>query len=150
MKQLARRAFLRMLPAGVVAGPAAARAAAEQAAAKLAGMDIGGLGAQAELPRGQYAPATYTDRAALMTRALRVPAVRAELTSLLFEEHRRVGFIDPDIANKRSFSLAAKITFQRQRNVERDIEFDLLEHHPWGRKSRLFERLARDFFGGGK
>lgn len=44
------------------------------------------------------------------------------LESLLYEtDCKYVYHIDPDLAVKRSFSLSAKITFQRQRNVAQKI-----------------------------
>ena len=65
--------------------------------------------------------------------------------SILFEENKIVGAIDHDLASKRSFSLAAKVTFQRQRNVERRIEEMKTEYTG----SRIYSamRKATSLFG---
>ncbi len=47
---------------------------------------------------------------------------RKEIESLFYEEHKHVFRLDPDLANMKSFSLAAKIVYQRQRNVAHTIE----------------------------
>ena len=43
--------------------------------------------------------------------------------SICFQNHRNVDHIDPDIAVLKSLSPMAKITFQRQRNVEREMTY---------------------------
>lgn len=54
--------------------------------------------------------------------ALKEPWIRDLARSVAFQQHRYISSIDPDIEVYRSFSPMAKITFQRQRNVEREIE----------------------------
>lgn len=53
---------------------------------------------------------------------MQIPELRDLFTSGLYEQYRNVTYIDPDIAVLRSFSPMAKITFQRQRIVNRNIE----------------------------
>jgi len=57
------------------------------------------------LPEIERTPTDGQNRA-----ALRLPWVRAEATSLLYEQNRHVYALDADLAVLRSFSLAAKIT----------------------------------------
>lgn len=49
-------------------------------------------------------------------------------TSALYKSSREVTHIDPDLQVYKSFSPMAKITFQRQRNVERMIEGEFTDH----------------------
>lgn len=67
----------------------------------------------------------------LIRKALDTPERRAELEAILYEEHRSVHNLDPDLAANRSFSLAAKVCYQRQRNVQRAIEYTVKENSPW-------------------
>lgn len=48
-------------------------------------------------------------------------AVLAEIREELAEENRYVASIDPDLAVMRCFSPMAKVTFQRQRNIDRAL-----------------------------
>lgn len=58
---------------------------------------------------------------------------RDNITSLLFEQERRNHpYLDPDIAIYKSWSISAKIAFQRQRNVERELQ-SYLQRGPWSR-----------------
>lgn len=50
------------------------------------------------------------------------PAMMALAREASFRAHRNIGHIDTDLQIKRSFSPMAKLTYQRQRNVENDIE----------------------------
>lgn len=118
-----RRAFLALVglsPFG--------KAAAEAAAADLAGLDFGPRmggsgGASPAPPMGMQTAsdqvAETTPKAWQFRAAMANPALRAAIEDTLYEEERFVSYIDMDLATKRSFSLAAKVTFQRQRNVER-------------------------------
>lgn len=58
----------------------------------------------------------------VMRLALKVPEMRQMLYDCAWRNNRHVGEIDADIDVYRSFSLAAKIAFQRQRNVERYVQ----------------------------
>jgi hypothetical protein len=73
----------------------------------------------------------------------------AEMRDELFEQHRFIPSIDPDIAIMRSWSDMAKITFQRQRNVERAwVELQEARLDRPGRYLRaLEERLQKLMWG---
>lgn len=120
-----RRSFLRLLGLS----PIAAKVAADQAAADLSGVTANGL--SFEPPEfgaswmGHSGEKLITDeieshrgRSKLIRLACKVPQLYSELESELYRSHKHIGSIDPDLASMKSFSLAAKITFQRQRNVE--------------------------------
>lgn len=64
-----------------------------------------------KMPRWQAARAVLGD-----------PEARAQATAFFYERHRVVTYIDPDIEIMRSWSPMAKIAFQRQRNVEHELE----------------------------
>jgi hypothetical protein len=57
--------------------------------------------------------------------ALKKPEQLREIKALLYEQHRTVYVMDPDLLYNKSFSPAAKIAYQRQRIVERALEFEL-------------------------
>lgn len=102
---------------------------------------LGGGGSYGQ-PFGESTKAMGFDARATLRKLLESPALRDEYSSLMFARHRRVGALDLDLANKRSFSLAAKVTFQRQRNVEREIEEDAAELPPWQRVEAVLKRVA--------
>ncbi|MBK8009583.1 MAG: hypothetical protein IPK23_15025 [Rhizobiales bacterium] len=70
-------------------------------------------------------------------------AARAEAESVIFEDERKVGFIDPDIACARSYSLNAKIAYQRQRNVERRLQ-QLQNEWPWQKLEGIGRRIMKE------
>lgn len=150
MKAIAatRRRFLSMLGAAPLAG----KAVADQALSGIAtagNMGDGGfgpapnhlsqmLGAEALYPPQNIAPSPFDlkQRNSLLKKALKIPALRGEIESLLYEENHAVGYLDHDLAQKRSFSLAAKVTFQRQRNVQRQLQYGIVDESPWRRAER--------------
>lgn len=69
------------------------------------------------------------------------PDVRKFVESTIFDSERHVSSIDPDLACMKSFSLNAKIAFQRQRNVERHIERMQVDY-PWTRMNRYLLSLV--------
>lgn len=94
----------------------------------IAGTAIGGqlgvksaslAGSFGEMPAQDSPKAPLIDRTQAMRMVLADKEAIAEIRNELFEEHRIVHAIDPDIAIMKSWSDMAKITFQRQRNVER-------------------------------
>lgn len=102
------------------AAPVAAKQVAEEAAAKLANVDItgihdhgpsGGLDAMAEGYTTDHVKKVFQNQ-----------FLRNQVRDRIWEDHKHVYAIDYDLASKRSFSLAAKICYQRQRNVERELE----------------------------
>jgi hypothetical protein len=140
---MARRSALRAL----VALPFAGKAAAERAAASLSGIrdGLGAAGIYNEPQTSVGHPATASREAtnAQITRALLDPKTRQEIESILFQqEYRSVSVIDADIAVHRSFSLSAKIAFQRQRNVERHLE-GMSADSPW----RQVQNALQKFLG---
>lgn len=140
---IGRRGFLQRFGVGVIAAPAAAKSAMEKAQAELANVVVSGAG-------GALAPSQSPDGAALDGFSLRKHLAgvlqnaehRDVYTSLLFQRHRWIGYIDVDLATKRSFSLAAKVTYQRQRNVAREIAEDTAESPLWQRGEAYVRRAV--------
>lgn len=98
--------------------PFAAKKAVEETAMQLvqgSALGRGYAGECASVPTGPSR--TPKDFA----RAFLDPKFRSAMEAAAFNNNRHVTYIEHDIASKRSFSLAAKITFQRQRNVEREL-----------------------------
>lgn len=117
------------------ATPLAAREALETKAMSLAGV----AGPEAPTPPYGMPAASSDPTKQQIISALRIPSVREEMRSLLFEEHQRVGYLDHDLASKRSFSLAAKIVFQRQRNIERRL-VEMQTEYTWNRINQAILR----------
>jgi hypothetical protein len=141
---IGRRHFLKALSMTPFAG----RMAAQEAAAALSGVTLG-PGAGFLGGSVATAPAPASDRpfdTAAAWKAGLNSVLRDDLISSLYEQERRIGQIDPDIAACRSFSLAAKVTFQRQRNVAW-----LIAHETggglsaWSRMHELLRRAASPF-----
>lgn len=141
---LGRRTFLKLAPfIGI-----GAKTAADEAVAKLADVHLGAGGLTQGFASSAPAPPTFQinqgfDEAAATKAAMRIPALRDELTSILFEDFRHVRVIEPDIAVHRSFSLNAKIAFQRQRFVERELQSRLggLNRHSHIRIQSLLRKV---------
>lgn len=136
---LARRGFLQTLMAAPFAARAAAAEAAALAGVSTSGLMPGGLADTPQQPTGNYPEATPANMYADVAKALGNPAARADIESLVFERGRHVAAIDPDLAVYRSFSLNAKIAFQRQRNVALELE-SMQGNYIW---RRLDERISR-------
>lgn len=115
-----RRSILKLFSAAPMAGPAAAKAVLDEHAAGLAALTMTGVGS------GSNSPGLDSEdgfKAEQLTRALSLPQTRGRIISHLYQdEFRHVHCLDADLAANRSFSLAAKVVFQRQRNVERELE----------------------------
>lgn len=79
--------------------------------------------------------------------ALAIPASRAEIESILYEDQRMVWNLDPDLAVLRSISLSAKIAYQRQRNVARQLENALLDQSPYQRIREWGENVLKNALG---
>lgn len=129
-----RRSFLGFMAAAPIAG----KAVAEEAIAKRAGINIAGVGARSGLgaPMGDGIatnPTPLQYKAALAN-----PVTRAIYEGLLYEQERFVYAIDQDIGVHRSVSLAAKIVYQRQRNVSRHIRA-VQDEYPWSRMTKLIK-----------
>lgn len=119
--------------------PIAAKVAADKAVADLSGIAHGGSGlafgnptASAEITQDQF-------RLAFLN-----PLMRSAIESSLYEQEKWVGHIDVDLASYRSFSMAAKIAFQRQRNVQRRIK-NMSEGYSWDRLTKLVKKAIGIF-----
>lgn len=153
MNKIARRAFLRMLPVSAFAG----RQAAEHAAKELAGLARGSafppsagladaFGINNNTVAAEQASGRFLDqrvREFALRNALATPALRAEIEAILYDQHRTVHALDHDLASNRSYSLAAKICYQRQRNVARALECQVMEASPWQRIRDWADRICR-------
>lgn len=123
----------------LASSPLAAKAAADEMAGKLAGVAPHGLGQGIDVPSsGQTEPQKDA-----IARALKIPGNRQQVLDMLWED-AEVRSIDPDLAVLRSFSLNAKITFQRQRNVERRYQ-RLTEDWPWRRLEAFLKKITLPF-----
>lgn len=145
---LNRRKALRLFGMAPAAGVLAksglgqpATPAIQMEAAKLSGVMLGGVtGYQDQAPIGDENQ--LRQYAHIFVNKL----LRKELETLLYEDERYVTRIDPDLASKRSFSLSAKVAFQRQRNVARRME-ELQSNHSWQRvhnfllKNRMIDAI---------
>lgn len=130
-----RRRFLGFMAASPIAG----RKLAQETAERLSGI---AMHAPGWLDTGGD-PTASSDITHLQWRALlKIPQARAAITAQLFERERTVHRIDHDLAVKRSFSLAAKIAYQRERNVARELSL-LEEQYPWQR----LQNVGKKFLG---
>lgn len=77
----------------------------------------------------------------LIRKALDTKQSRAELEAIVYEENRHVWVLDHDLAANRSMSLAAKFTFQRQRNVQRAIREAIQEKSGYSRMMEWRDRI---------
>lgn len=135
-----RRGFLSALARTPVVGALAGKMLADDAMAKLAGVQLSGMTSGAA-PLGSYSTGpdpTPKDWA----RGLRDAATRKRVEAMMYELERAVYQLDPDLVAKRSFSLNAKIVFQRQRNVARRLA-ELQEDYHYRRLSNVLN----DFLG---
>lgn len=133
---IGRRALLRMLPGAGLA----AKTVSDEIVAKLSGVNATGLGwASSQGPPSQGMDLTPGQTKSVISI---YPKAADHLREILYETNRSVGQLDIDIANKRSFSLAAKITFQRQRNVETELK-RIQEDYPWDRMQKILRSVLR-------
>ncbi len=79
-----------------------------------------------------------------MRLAMLDPDIKAIMMDALWNQHREIHKIDPDIEVLRSFSPMAKIAFQRQRNVQRAIEQSTNEplHEIFGKAREYIRKLV--------
>lgn len=157
---LKRRGFLKAF----AAAPFVAKQAAEQVGlglmnGRLLGVDQPpsadlvrgalGTGESSGIAQGPSNPANYikpdrlTEKAArgILRLAMKDPDVKRQLNSLMMQTHRNVMWLDVDLASNRSMSLAAKICYQRQRNVERDLAQEMDRTNPWTRMQRFVAKI---------
>lgn len=131
-----RRSFLRIM--GVA--PLAAKATADKAIADLAGVSpvSGGFGVPMPSLSGGVAEQSADTWKKKVLRFLAEKTLPAWFEDEIRERNRHVGYLDPDIASKRSWSMNVKIVTQRQRNVER-AKRDAIDGPRRGLRSREFE-----------
>lgn len=117
-----RRSFLKALGMGSAAAPLAAKAAFEKETLALsAGTQQLAAGALSSLG----APQSINDEANVrikMAKHIRLFGLPKHVLQQIEQEAKWVSSLDFDIANKRSWSLAAKVHEQRQRNLKRKLE----------------------------
>ena len=123
-----RRRFFGLMGTGALS----AKVATDIEVAKLAGLDMSGIGnASLRLSRrisdgdpiadsGPFVP--YEKRLIAAGDYIQMLGIPEFMEFELRDRVRYLGSLDPDIANKRSWSMAVKIMTQRQRNYEREIE----------------------------
>jgi hypothetical protein len=135
-----RRNILKLLGVTPAAAPLAAKAAADSEIAKLAGLALDSA------PPRQYAPSYGMGEDYLKARVAAADYVKLlGVPDFVKEQLRRnaqyVSCLDPDLAAKRSWSMAVKIVTQRERNFERQLE--LLSHSSWHAKSMVaFKKIT--------
>ena len=113
-KGINRRGFL----GSMTQAPLAAKIATEGQVAELMGVRVDGLKGGTHPPGNASGDSTPDQWA----RAFRTALFKDTARSMLYEMEHTIWALDVDLASKRSFSMAAKLTFQRQRNVERRLE----------------------------
>lgn len=134
-----RRTFLQILGVAPAAVPLAAKSAADKAIGDLVGISAHSPG----MPPMAMVSGTPQD-VGVGTWKQKVLRFLAENTlPEWFEEEARqrnrvVSYLDPDIAAKRSWSMAVKIVTQRERNIERAKQ-DAMDAPRRGLRSREFE-----------
>lgn len=130
-----RRRFFGLAPGGVLA----AKMAAEKTALGMTGsFDTPHTAAREILnTHAKSGPAEVFNWQLMRDKAVRLalstPSQRAELESILYERYRRVHHLDMDLAANRSYSLAAKMCYQRQRLVEHEIGEAIADDTPYNR-----------------
>lgn len=141
---IGRRKFLSVLGVGAVAAPVAGRQIISAA---------GGIeGAYAQMPSSPPPNVGQAFRSGGLSfdpweqarRAFANKETLDKITSELFAEQRTINAIDHDLASKRSFSLAAKVAFQRQRNVERRLA-DMSGTYPGHRIHEIIQKATKLF-----
>ena len=128
-----------------MAAPLAAKAAADAEIAKLAGVALDGAPAR-EYSTGYGPPVAggmddYNQARLAAADYVKVVGVPDFVKEQLRRSSQYVSCLDPDLASKRSWSMAVKIATQRERNYARQLE--LLDHSSWHtRSSMAFKKLT--------
>lgn len=150
---IGRRTFLRVFGMSAVSAPVAANAAAQQlmqaemaALTTLAGhsrspLSVGGhsgMESQAPMSGTTQGESPYVGMSDYLKLFGKLPS---HIEHDVRERTKSVYHLDPDIANKRSWSLSVKILTQAQRNYERDVErYRMLGSYE--KAQNAFEKLA--------
>lgn len=130
---IGRRSFLRILGLAAPGAPLAAKAAVDAEIAKLAipgnypsalaGVAKYGLGDLGPAAQGQIAPKDWVHPHIQMGDYIKLfGRLPQHVEQNVRNRSQYVTHLDPDIANKRSWSMSVKIATQRQRNYEREVE----------------------------
>lgn len=141
---LARRKFLKIMGVSTAAAPLAAKEVFEAENSRLTAMGsrLGGQMLAGSAPTGGPAsddPGGYTaQRAWLQLNGGKLPE---HIEKMARNSAKNVAFLDHDIAAKRSWSMAAKIHEQRQRNYREQVEY-LSDPNRFETAQRLFEKLT--------
>lgn len=150
-----RRAFIQALSRSPVVATIASRVIAERTAMDLALITKGLSSNNSDGSDPPQSPKAYIKDEPEPTPQqwkllLRNQLLRSEVESVFYEDYRVIGRIDPDIAVLRSLSLNAKIAFQRQRIVARNLE-NLGQGHtsPWYRIRQLSQKYLKQLLLGG-
>lgn len=118
-----RRNFLGFLGGAAVAAPAMAQSAAQSLTT--AGLPEGINTSLLNYAAGSSYPGNAPsgpDRAADALKALTRLGMRTQDQHAFYRREVHVGGLDADLATFKSFSLSAKISIQRDRNYERELE----------------------------
>lgn len=149
-----RRGFMGLFSSAAVAAPLAGKAIVEEQAKRLSG--IGGLGfpgaatpdAGLNVVWGAPGRVDTPVTAQAIAKALLDKSLRGEVESCFYHEYRTIGRLDPDLAANRSFSLAAKVVYQRQRHVATRLsEFEKQEWIGAGAWHKAKYLIAKKFLG---
>lgn len=158
MKMLGRRSFLRVLGAAPLAG----RAADEAVVKELGGIGVLGstscpmsagfgeaIGSQtSSIMPGQLVGQSWwsaTAKRNAMRSILANKDRNAEIRAILYRSHRRIHHIDPDIGGRQSWSLAAKVVYQRQRLVDQEVKESIQDATPWQAVNEWVENQLKVF-----
>lgn len=133
-----RRSILKLLGVAPAAAPLAAKAAADKAIG-----DMAGIGLLPNAPpyvgiSGSPQPLGADDWKKKVLRFLMNPTLPSWFEDDVRHRNWQVGYLDPDIASKRSWSMNVKIATQRQRNIER-AKREALDGPRRGVRQREFE-----------
>lgn len=158
MKMFGRRSFLRALGTAPLAGRAAAEAVAKElghistitgqgpAPSSLRDVVSGSTGSALNRVGEQsvnfWLPGA---RRKAMGFILADKARDAEIRAILSRQHKRISQIDPDIGGKMSWSLAAKVAYQRQRFVDEEMTEIFTEVSPWQAGRNWVEDQLKNF-----
>lgn len=124
-----RRRFLSLLGVGAASAPLAAKAAADAEISSLIGAARTGMIAVGGNPPGegyplgiQSAKNVYMSPYVSAHNYIQTFGVPDFMKDSIRERSKNIYAFDPDIAVKKSWSMAAKIHEQRQRNYDRQVE----------------------------
>lgn len=151
MSNLTRRAMARFLGAAPVVGRAVLQSGTGvgtsiQGSSLLSNVASGAEAGDISNKLGLKPATQQMSHAQAVAKFMADPIMRRQLEELAWKNNRIVHAIDDDLAAMRSFSHMAKITFQRQRNVEREIR-EAGEPPPWEARN-VFEQMIRKFIWG--